>query len=262
MKKVLSILTLSLSLYANEFLIGTIKPIYDVELSVLVDGVVSKVFYKEGDFVKKGDALLQLDDTLQTLETKRREIIYKDRIKIEVLEENLDTMGVILDKKERLYKDAKAVSLNELEQMKMQYANLRGEYLELKNSKKKEKIEYEISAKVLDFYTLKSPVDAKINTIKPKLGEWLQTGDKVIRIIDSTICFVELDIEASLVKSLSFGQSVEVEVSYNDKVIKKEAKIDFISNIADSASELFRVKVSFENRDREILPGVSAKIYF
>ena len=59
--------------------------IYDISLSVPIDGPISKVYVKEGSVVKKGDKLLKLDDVLQNLEVKRRMLIWKDISKLKTL---------------------------------------------------------------------------------------------------------------------------------------------------------------------------------
>src|SRR5258707_253549 len=53
---------------------GITEPICDVTLSSSVAGIVSAWKFKEGDFVKEGEAIIELDKRLEELETERRKL--------------------------------------------------------------------------------------------------------------------------------------------------------------------------------------------
>ncbi len=242
--------------------IGLIKPIYDIKLSVAVDASVKKILLKEGDVVKKDQTIIYLNDELQSLETSRRLLIYEDNSKAESLKENLVIMKNLVEAKERLYTKTKAVSLNDLNRLKMQYINLKSEYEIDLESKKRENIEYQIANTVLEYYKIKSPITGIITEIKPSVGERLQTNSEIVRIVNVDVCYVELDIDSNLLDEIDKKKSVVVEVERAGKIIKKKGKIEFVSVIADNASGLVRVKISFDNKDKAVLPGVTAKITF
>jgi len=224
--------------------------------------LVEKIYFKEGDYVKKGQTILKLNDKLQKLETNRRKLVLDDTTNLDSLEINLETMKDIVEKKEYLYENTKAVSLNELRQLKMQYVKNRGELLSLRENEKKEKVEYQISSEVLDYYKLKSPISGTIITIIPNLGEWVQTGKIIVNIVDIKTCFVEVDLEQNAVSQLLKNKNVKIEVNGKDSLIIKDGYVDFISSVADSSSGLTRAKISFKNKDGAVTPGVSATIKF
>jgi len=263
MKKIILILLLLQNiLFSQEVLMGIVKPIYDAKIGVAVDGIVSNIYYEEGQRVKNGDVIIQLDDKLQTLETKRRKIVYDDKIQVKSLGKNVDLFEKILESKEKLYNSTKSISLNELNNITMQYISSKAEYETLLINEEKEKIEYEISVALLDSYKIKSPVDGIITKIEPKLGEWVQVGDKAVHIVNDDVCFVEVDIDVISLQHLKVGSKVEIEVDINQQIIKKSGKVSFISAIADSSSSLIRAKINFENKKDKVIPGLQARIIF
>jgi len=259
--KILLLVSLVISyLFSANSVTGIIKPMYDGKIAVSTDGITVKFLKKEGDRVKKGDPILQLDNKLQKLETKRRKLALQDRNQIESLEKSLIILNEMLKQKEHLYKDAKAVSLNDLNRFKIQYITTKAELENLKENKKKEKIEYEISASVLKYYTLKSPVNGVITKIEPKIGEWVQAGKAIVNIVNIQTCFVEVDLTLKTIEKIKIGSLVEVKILNGSKSIYKEGVVEFISAKADSSSKLIRVKVYFDNKDKTITPGITAEV--
>lgn len=262
MKFLLVFFLTAICLMAQNRLTGIVKPIYEAKLGSSTEGIVSEVFYKEGDTVKKNDIIIKLDDKLQKLETIRRKVVLEDKTQLVSLQKNLRILEDILIKKEKLYKTTKAISLNELNQLKMQYINTKGEVESLKNNEQKEQIEYKISSEVLEYYNIKAPANAIITKIIPKKGEWVQTGKEIVHIVDISTCFVEIDADVFLLKKLKLNSNVDVEVKVDEKTIIKQGKVSFVSAVADSSSSLVRVKVNFDNKDKAIIPGIAASIVF
>lgn len=251
-----------LYLLAQERVTGIVNPIYDAKVSASTDGIVSKIILKEGDRVKKNQVILKLDDKLQKLETTRRKLVFNDTTQLDSLKASLVIMEDIVSKKEALFKNTKALSLNELNQLRMQYINSRGEFDTLVSNEEKEKIEYQISKEVLNYYNLKSPIDGVITHIKPKLGEWVQVGSEIVSVVNTKTCFVVVDLSAELLQKLPLHSKVTVEVNDGSKIIQKDGSVDFISVVADSSSGLVRVKIYFDNSDDAVRPGVAASIVF
>jgi len=88
----LFIIFFNIALSEDNITTGIIKPIYEAKISVSVDGVVSKINFKEGDFVRKNNIIMKFDDKLQELETKRRKIILDDVTKLNSSKENLEIL--------------------------------------------------------------------------------------------------------------------------------------------------------------------------
>ena len=57
---------------------GITEPFLDVTLNASVPGIISKRRFQEGDFVKAGDAIIELDQRLEELEVERRQLVVGD----------------------------------------------------------------------------------------------------------------------------------------------------------------------------------------
>ena len=257
--KIVIVIFFSVMIQAQEY-IGIIKPIYDIELSALVEGKVEKLFVKEGDRVKKGDKLLKIDDTLQKLEMDRREIIWKDRSQVIFAQKNEKILKSLLSSTRKLYNKTKAVSRDNLRALEMKYYTSQGDVQARIENEKKEKIEYDIAKNVLSQYITLSPIDGIVTKIIRHESEWTKRGEVLFRMVNTDLCFLEINVDERCSKSLKSGDAIEFKIEIEDKIIVVKAEVAFISPVADNSSGLVRLKIEFDNRSSKITPGISASI--
>lgn len=239
---------------------GLVKPAHEVDLALSLDGVIAKIFVKEGDIVKKGEGLLTLDDTVQKLEVKRRSEIYQDNAEFESSRDNLVILKSLLDSSQELFEKTASVSHDEIKNLQMQYHSLSGKVKALEAKKKQEFLDYKISTAVLERYALISPIDGIVTAIKPEEGEWAKTGEILITVVDKSVCTAEFNIDERYARSLKKGKAVTLKVQEGNIMSAKTGKITFVSPVADKASALVNVKVEFENKSGSVIPGVLAYI--
>jgi RND family efflux transporter MFP subunit len=246
---------------ADPATVGIVYPLDDVSLSFPVDGRLMSIRVKEGVRVEKGQPLMLLDDHLQKLEVQRRKLIWQDNSQLELMRKNLELLEEMVESKKKLYADSKTVSKLELKHNQMQLNKLRGEYEMLLVAKQKEKLEYEISREVLSSYSINSPISGVVVEVTPSVGEWARTGEPVIRVIDSSKCFLELNVEMSaLPKMTDKASHISVRMPARDRILIRTGRVEYISSIVDEGSGLVRVKVFMDNADSLIIPGVTAQI--
>jgi RND family efflux transporter MFP subunit len=241
---------------------GIVKPLHELELALPMDGVVAKIFVKEGDSVKKGGNVLQLDDTLQKLEVDRKKQIYLDNAEYESNKSNMEIIRQLLDSSKKLYENTGSVSLDEVNTLQMQYFNLKGKVEAHESKKKQELLEYEIAKEVLARYTLRSPIDGIVAHIKPEEGEWIKTGEMLVVVTDTAVCHVDFDLEERYARTLRKGNTVSLTINQGAGVTARKGTVIFVSPVADKASALVKVKVEFVNNDGQVTPGVLANIRF
>jgi RND family efflux transporter MFP subunit len=258
--KVLIILILCFNISNAKIYNGLIEPIKRVNLSLSIDGVVSEINIKEGSLVKKDESILKLFDKLQSLEVERRKVLVDDKTRVYYLKKELDIVWNIYKSGESLYKKTGSISKNELDGYSINYYKLKSSLDELERSKKLEVIEYNLEREKLKLYTLRAPFSGVITKIKLDVGERGRIGDEVVELVDSSICFVEVNIPEIEVHNISVGQSVNITINREVQKIQKNAKISYISPIADSSSGLVLIKLEFENRDFTITPGILADV--
>lgn len=248
--------------YAQKVFSGIIKPIHNIELSMEPEGIIKKIYKQEGEKVKKGEKLIQIDSSLQHLEVQRREETLNDLSQIEANEKKLKIIEELYLDAKKLEENSRSISKEEVKTLQIQYTDLKGEIDTLKSMKKREQIEYNIAKEVFEKYTLYSPINGTIAVIKNDEGEWLKNGEKLIQIIDKSICFLEINIENRYLLDLKKGMKKDIFVKHNGKEIKIKGTISYISPIADLASGLTRIKIEFINKNGIIRPGINGFVKF
>lgn len=248
--------------FAADSVVGITKPIHDIELSFPVDGVVEKVLIKEGQRVKKDQELLRLENQLQLKEVQRRNTILSDSSKVQTAAHNKEVMEELMNNNRQLHNYMGAISREEVRKIEMQYAGVEGELKTAKQEKKREEIELNMAKHELERRVLRSPIDGVITELTIEQGEWVQPGKMVLHIIDTTKSFLEVNINVNDIYARELKQESKLTIQFRagSNEIQKQGIITFISPVVDKSSGLVRVKIEFDNRDGEILLGMSGII--
>jgi membrane fusion protein (multidrug efflux system) len=175
-------------------------------------------------------------------------------------EKNLALLKELVATKEGLFESTKTVSESELKRNRIQFNQAEGEYKALKEIKKREEIEYRISQQVLSNYSLTSPIKGQVIDIHQEVGEWVKVGDPIIRIIDSSVCYLDINLDANQALSINKDKPVKIQIPTATNPIAKTGKIQYIAPIADGGSGLVRLKIYFDNTEPKIIPGVTGRL--
>ncbi len=209
---------------------GITEPFMDVTLGLADAGIISEQFFKEGAAVKKGDAILELDNKLETFEVARRKAI---------MEQN----KAVYDSTRQLIATTKSVSQQELQKAEAEY-NVAA-------------ADYSIAAQQLANRQLIAPFSGRITEILLKPGAAVAPYQPLVRLVDTSRCYFTGHIEGKSASNLQLDQAVQIHVDGGVNIL---GKICFISPTVDAASGLTKVKAIFDNADDQIRPGLSAQL--
>lgn len=212
---------------------GITEPFLHVTLSASVAGIVTARRFKEGDTVREGQPILELDKTLEEIETARR--------------------GVIADEKKRdydstalLYEKTKSVSKEDMLKKESDY--------------KVAVAERDIAAEQLRRRIITAPFTGQITDILVESGEACQPYQPIVRVVDTSRCYFVSNLDAKFASRLHQDASVKLEVETGATTVTVTAKIIFISPVVDPASGLVKIRALFENAGGKIRPGLSGKL--
>lgn len=200
-----------------------------VELKAETSGQVKTLLKEEGDAVKKGDTLAELEvRDRQARQTEAQQRVNQRTIEYEAARK-LAEKG--FNSKVRL-----AQSLAELEDAKALLSD----------------------AKVnLQKTEITAPFDGIIAVQDVEIGDYLAIGDPVFTIVNlNPIEFVGF-VSERRVQDLEMGKAAKVEF-LNGEVI--DTKVTYIAPAADNQTRTFRVIVTADNADLNIKEGLTAKI--
>ena len=215
---------------------GITEPILDATLGSPVAGIIATQKFKEGDFVKEGQTIIELDKRQEELEAKRRGIVLPpmkadfDGAKVLFQKPNSSVSKEALDKKQSDYDVAV--------------------------------VEHELAEDAVRKRLIVAPFDGYIAEIFLKVGEACQVQQPVVRLVDTRRCYFISNVEAKRGYPLKTGQKIDLEIEVGPQPIHFSGIISFISPVTDPASGLMKVKAVFENPDGKIRPGVAGKMIF
>ncbi len=212
---------------------GITEPFLHVTLSTAVPGIITVQKFREGDFVKEGDVLLELDKKIEELEVERRKLVR-------------DQKWSDFDTTQKLFKTTKGISKEEVEKKEAEY--------------KVAAVEHDMAVEQLRRRQVISPLSGTISEILLDPGEACQPYQALIRVVDTRRCYFITHIEASLAVRLNPDQTVKLAIDSGGGPVSVQGKIAFLSPVVDAASGLQKVKVLFDNTDAKIRPGVSGKM--
>lgn len=228
--------TSSLPLHAQNglWVNGITEPVNDVTLSASLAGIVGKRPFKEGDRLKAGDVPIELDKRLEELEVERR------KLAMDLKKSDLDSTRTLFEKK------ALSISREEMDKRIAEF-NIAS-------------VEFELAKEQLQKRRVTTPFEGMIVELPVKEGEACQAHQPLVRIVDPKRCFFVSNIDAKIGHKLKVGRPVQLQVEAGSESIPFKGTISFVSPVVDPASGLLKIKVTFDNLEERIKPGVAGKM--
>jgi RND family efflux transporter MFP subunit len=212
---------------------GITEPVFDVELSLSVPGIVASRKVNEGDFVHANDVILELDQRLEELEVDRRRAV-------------MDNHKADWESTKTVFEKSSSVSRDELLKKEADF--------------KVSETEYQMAVEQLRRRKLIAPAAGVITELHMRVGESCTAYQPVARMVDTRRCYFISDMDSNLSAGLKTGQTVELEIDNAGTPVKVSGTIAFLSPVVDSASGLQKVKVVFDNANGRIRPGLAGKL--
>ena len=212
---------------------GIIQPFIDVRLSAAVPGIVTARNVKEGDRVKAGDVLLELDNRLERLEVERRRLVR-------------DQKRDVYEGTKKLFGTTKGVSKEELATNEAEF--------------KVAAVEHDMALEALRRRQVITPHPGEITEIQIEVGEACQEHQPLIRLVDTSRCYFVTNLEAAQRNRFKPGQIVTLEVDTGDDRAIVQGTVSFLSPVVDPASGLTTMKVLIDNPDGRIRPGLTGGV--
>lgn len=209
---------------------GITEPFLDVTLGLSDAGIIHTQFFQEGDLVKKGDVILELDKNLETLEVTRRKAV-------------MDQNKMVFDSTRELAETTKSVSKEDLMKAKAEY--------------EVSAAEYGIAVQQLAARQLGAPFSGAITEVLLKPGAAVAPYQPLVRLVDTSRCYFIGHVDGVAAAGLRLDEPVKIEMDGGQTIA---GKICFISPVVDAASGLAKIKAIFDNSTGEIRPGLAARM--
>ncbi len=226
---------------------GTILPDRETFIGPKVSGRIDKFFVDEGDFVKQGSPLVQLEKVRFNLMYEEAEALYNESIfSLKNHENKLVRQKDLFERgitdKERFDDIVTDVDL----------AKARAEVSKSRYNKAKEDMKDSVLTAPFSGFV----VERKMNTGEMYSG---RSGEYVFHLVDTSSVKVELNIIETKKRYIKTGKTVSVLVdAIPGKVF--EGKIEVVNPFVDTVSRKFLVKVKMDNPDFMFESGMFARV--
>lgn len=229
------------SLQSQSTFLGTLHFSNSSKVASQTRGVVEKINFKIGDSIKRNANLAQINADLLQKEIQSKEA------KLAQAKYIHERQQKELARYKNLLK-SDSVSLQQYEsieyEQKSQYSNILALTSELESAK------VELAKK-----TIKAPIKGIIVDKKINIGEWIEVGDAICEILDTTSAEVIVDVPSHMLSFLKNGQEVGIIIDKKNY----SGKIYAIIPRADLQTRTFPVRINVEN-DGSFVDGKAAEV--
>lgn len=209
---------------------GSVQTKMNVLISPEMNGVLTAIYVKEGQSVRKGQVLAKIDDnglSNQLAQLKVQAALAK----------------TTYERQKRVW-DQKIGSEIQFLQAKANYEAQKNAVAQLQTTLSKTNIT--------------APFSGVIDDVIIEQGNLVTPGMGVFRIVNLNNMYIETDVPESYITSVKKGEDVEVEFPILGK--KMQSTIRQAGNFINPANRTFKVEVLVPNKDGNIKPNLTAKL--
>ena len=221
-------------------------------------GYVKNMAVSEGDIVKKGQLLYEIDS--KEIESAERQVdlaISQARLALQMNKNQYNNVLTNLARHQRLFKK-KMVSKYELETLELGANNLKDmvkiaeEQVNQALAKKDEVLNQ------YNYLKISAPNDGVIVAKKVNEGEMAIPGMPAVVLTDLSRLKIVAEISESQLKEISIGKKVEVQIP--SMALNTTGEISSIIPNSNPMTHKFKIKIKFDQKGRSVYPGMYAKI--
>ncbi|MFP4281600.1 MAG: efflux RND transporter periplasmic adaptor subunit [Opitutales bacterium] len=241
---------------------GLVEPEWEAVLSSVVLARVEAIEVEAGEAVEQGAVLVRLDRAMEELDAARRGLVAESRVELELAETKLEILRSAFEGTRDLYERSRSLSREEYDAARLELQLAEAEFRQLGQREEIERLELELAREQVARRILRAPRDAVVVEIFPRVGEVCEPRQPVLRLVDARRVRLTLELDALETPDLALGQRVPVVIEAPGGALEVEGEVDFVSPVVDGASGLRRVRVTMDNGDGAILPGLRATVLF
>lgn len=255
--------------------IGTVEAYSTVLVKAQVNGVLNRVYFKEGQDVRRGELLFSIDSRPFEADLKRAEAnLAKYLAQVEQAKANLARNQALLKKAEadatrqdNLIKEGIASQ----EQYDLARANLdalnagvQADKFAIENAEaaaRADQATIENMKIQLGYCSIRSPMDGRTGSLIVNQGNLVKGNDSqaLVNITQVNPIYVSFSVPqkdlSEIKRFMAMGKlKVEAKLS-NDQGSTEEGSVSFVDNSIDSTTGTIRLKGTFANKEKRLWPG-------
>jgi RND family efflux transporter MFP subunit len=219
-------------------------PSQDLTLSFTRAGRLDKVLVRQGQKVRAGELLAQLDDSVEQKQLALLKAKADNTTAIQNAQLKSQRAKAVLAKVQNAYA-SKAAPQRELEDAQLDAAMTEIDVAAARLEHDQDVGKYEQARLDLDRMRLTSPADGEIERVIAKAGESVNALAAVLRLVSVDPLWIDTPVPLDIGRRLSAGCKALVQLP--GLAAPAEAKVIHVSRVADPASETLEVRVELPN---------------
>lgn len=222
-------------------------------------GIVKKMHVAEGDIVKKGQLLYEIDS--KEIDSKKEQVnlaISQAQLALQMNENQYSNILLNLGRYKRLFKKG-MVSKYELENLELGAQNMSDM---VKIASKQVAQAKAMKKEVLNQYNylkLKAPNAGVIIAKKLSVGEMAMPGMPGVILTDLSKLSIIVEISENNIRFMKLGKEIKIEIP--SVGFNSTGKIYSIIPNSNPMTHKFKMKIKFDFKNKSIYPGMYAKVY-
>lgn len=226
-----------------------------VSVVARVSGVLENKFFEEGDFVKKGQKLYQIEDNIYQVKVDAA------KASVQMAQASYDNANRNWKRVQELYKK-KVVSQENRD-------NALSAYEQASASLALSKANLNQASIDLEYTTVTAPISGVVGLKQVDVGDYVSanTQTKLISITDNTKVNVEFSMPLSDYTNIKNGvwsipesKKISVKLNLENQKIKKMGEVDFIDVNANKNTATIKMRAVFDNSDSYLIPGSFVRV--
>ncbi len=221
-------------------------------------GFVKEVKVAEGDRVKKGQLLYEIDSKeIDSAKTQVELAIQQAQLSLQMYQNQYTNALLNLQRNRRLYsKDI--VSKFQLENLQLAVKNLRDMIKVAKKQVQQAKARLQEVLNQYNYLKVKAPNDGVIVQKNINEGEMAMPGMPAMVLTDLSRLKIQTEISEKNLHFIRLGKKVHIEIP--SAKISEEGVISAIIPSSNPMTHTFRIKISFDKQGKIVYPGLYTKI--
>jgi len=232
--------------------IGTVQAYNSVAIRSRVDGQIIRVDFKEGQDVKQGDPLFQIDPRpYQAALEQAQAAKQKDEAQLAGAKQDLDRYAKLLGTGY---------------QTRQSYDNQTALVAQLQASIKGDEAQINTAALNLSYADIRSPIDGRLGARLVDKGNLVHASDNtpLVMITEVKPIFVSFTLPQETLDDVREGQNKSPLLIYaysgDGKKQLAEGKLTLIDNSIDQATGTIHLKARFDNEEERLWPGAFVSV--
>ncbi len=228
--------------------LGSVSPVITVTVRTQVNGILQRIYYQEGEMVKAGDLIAEIDSRPFLAQLKQYEgQLARDQALLE-------NAKIDLERYKKLW------SQDSVSQQTL--ATQQSLVRQLEGTVKLDEGLIESTQVNLSYCRITSPIDGRIGLKMVNIGNFVQTADTnglvVITTVDpvNVVFSITEDDVAKVMKQLNAGKTLAVK-AYNrtQNQLLGVGTLIAVDNQVDATTGTVRLKARFDNSERKFFPN-------